>query len=224
MVAINKWDAIEKDTHSVKAFETALERHLPFLEFVPRVFISAKTGQRVEKLFEVVQATFDNFNRRVPTWQFNKWLMALQQRVQAPTHRGRKLKMSYGAQLSVRPPKFVIIVNQLGATKASYQRFVVAQIRETWQFDGSPIRLEFKKKQSKRKRTATQVTDSPVVSTGDETLDLLLGEAHDDPETRALQASLLQPDDDDEFYEDDDAEAEEPAQDDLAGDWDDDNG
>lgn len=224
VVAINKWDAIEKDTHSVKAFETALERHLPFLEFVPRVFISAKTGQRVEKLFEVVQATFDNFNRRVPTWQFNKWLMALQQRVQAPTHRGRKLKMSYGAQLSVRPPKFVIIVNQLGATKASYQRFVVAQIRETWQFDGSPIRLEFKKKQSKRKRTATQVTDSPVVSTGDETLDLLLGEAHDDPETRALQASLLQPDDDDEFYEDDDAEAEEPAQDDLAGDWDDDNG
>ncbi len=224
VVAINKWDAIEKDTHSVKAFETALERHLPFLEFVPRVFISARTGQRVEKLFEVVQATFDNFNRRVPTWQFNKWLMALQQRVQAPTHRGRKLKMSYGAQLSVRPPKFVIIVNQLGATKASYQRFVVAQIRETWAFDGSPIRLEFKKKQSKRKRTAAQVTDSSVVSTGDETLDLLLGEAHDDPETRALQASLLQPDDDDEFYEDDDAEAEEPADDDLTGDWDDDNG
>ncbi|MBM4342391.1 MAG: ribosome biogenesis GTPase Der [Deltaproteobacteria bacterium] len=224
VVAINKWDAIEKDTHSTKAFEAALERHLPFLEYVPRVFISARTGQRVERLFEVVHATFDNFNRRVPTWQFNRWLMALQQRVQAPTHRGRKLKMSYGAQLSVRPPKFVIIVNQLHATKASYQRFLTAQIREAWEFDGSPIRLEFKKKQSKRKRTA-QAAEPQVATTGDETLDFLLHETLDDPETQALQASLLQPDDDDEFYadEDDDDAPPDDAADDLAGDWDDDD-
>ncbi|MSQ83462.1 MAG: ribosome biogenesis GTPase Der [Myxococcales bacterium] len=226
VVAINKWDAIEKDTNSTKAYEQALERHLPFLEHTPKVFISALSGQRVEKLFDTVHTVFDNFNRRVPTHQFNRWLMALQQRVQAPTHRGRTLKMHYGAQLTVRPPKFVIIVNLPQATKASYQRFLMAQIRENWEFTGVPIRLEMKKKTQKRKRTAAAMTPGhdALAMTGDETLDALLLEGRYDPELAALQEAMMADDEDDDFYDDDDEDdPSPPAGKNLADDWADDD-
>ena len=106
-----------------------------------------------------------------------------------------------------------------------FRQFLLAQIRENWEFTGSPLRVEFKKKQSKRKRTvATQVAETAALSTGDETLDLLLQEGADDPQLRALQAGLLEPDEDDEFYdpEDDSEEAAEPVAD-VVGEWDDDD-
>ncbi len=207
VVAINKWDAVEKDTHTARTYDLDLERHLPFLEHVPKVTISAKTGQRMDRLFDTVQTVFESFNRRVPTHKFNKWLMALQDRVQPPTYRARKLKMHYGAQLTVRPPKFVIICNFPQAISAAYERFLLAQIREEWQFIGTPLRLELKKKaQKKRKYAERAVVPGTTISTGDDDLDAVLRMDADDPEVAALQAAMMAMPDDDE----------------LEGDWDED--
>jgi len=192
VVAINKWDAVEKDTHTARGYEIDLARHLPFLEQVPKVFISARTGQRVDRLVDTVQRTFDNFNRRVPTHAFNTWLLALQSRTQPPSHRGRRLKMHYGAQLAVRPPKFVILVNLPEAISAAYERFLMAQIRDEWDFFGSPIRLELKKK-ARRKKGAPRPAALPP-PTGDADLDALLSDPSD-PEAAALHEAMFGTDD-----------------------------
>ena len=151
VVAVNKWDAIEKDTNTVRAYERDLETQMPYLTHAPKVTVSAKTGQRVDKLFEQVRVAYENFNRRVPTSKFNAWLFDLQERVQPPTFRGKKLRMYYGAQLAVRPPHFVIQCNTLGAISPSYEKFLISQIRQEWDFLGSPVRLSLKKKQARRK-------------------------------------------------------------------------
>ncbi|MBI5607664.1 MAG: ribosome biogenesis GTPase Der [Deltaproteobacteria bacterium] len=171
VVAVNKWDAVEgKDSKLSRGYELDLERIMPFLSYCPKVFLSAKTGQRVEKTFETVEKVYENFNRRVPTHQFNKWLIALQERVQPPTFRGRKLRMYYGAQLAVRPPKFVISVNMLGAISPAYQRFLINQIRETWDFEGVPIRLDLKKKPERKARRVTEALAVSAVTGEDPTL------------------------------------------------------
>lgn len=202
VIAINKWDAVEgKDGKSVLAFQADLERVMPFVAHCPKVFISAKTGQRVEKLFDVAREAFTAFNRRIPTHKFNKFLVALQQRLQPPTYRGRSLKMSYGAQLSVRPPRFVILVNLLGACSPAYERFVISRIREEWDFMGSPVRLEMRKKpeRKKRKLSDAQVAALAATQPGDEEawLEVL---AH-------APAGVLDDDDDmsDDWDEEDDA-------------------
>lgn len=172
VVAINKWDAVEgKDGKSVLSYEADLERVMPFVAHCPKVFISAKTGQRVEKLLDTALLAYEAFNRRIPTHQFNKFLIGLQQKIlQPPTYRGRSLKMSYGAQLSVRPPRFVILVNLLGAISPSYERFLISRIREEWDFAGSPVRLELRKKpqRKKKKLTDAQVAAAAATQPGDE--------------------------------------------------------
>lgn len=172
VIAVNKWDAVEgKDGKSILGFEADLERVMPFVAHCPKVFISAKTGQRVEKLLDVALQAYEAFNRRIPTHQFNKFLIALQQKVlQPPTYRGRSLKMSYGAQLSVRPPRFVILVNLLGAISPSYERFLISRIREEWDFAGSPVKLELRKKpqRKKKKLTEAQVAAAAATQPGDE--------------------------------------------------------
>jgi GTP-binding protein len=168
VVAINKWDAVEnKDSKITKSYEAELEFAMPFVSHCPKVFISARTGQRVERLFDTVTAVYANFNRRVPTAQFNKWLIALQQRHQPPTYRGRSLRMYYGAQLSVRPPRFVIVVNTLGAISPAYERFLIAQIRDNWDFAGTPIRLELKKKPARKPKRQEREILQPVASEDD---------------------------------------------------------
>ena len=151
VIAINKWDAIEKDTHTVKQYETNLGEQMPFLTFAPCVTISAKTGQRVDKLWETVERVFDNFNRRIGTGELNRWIAKLQVEHQPPTYRGRSLRIYYGAQLTFRPPQLVFLVNTLGAISPAYERFLISQLRETWDLEGSPIRIRLRKKaQTKR--------------------------------------------------------------------------
>ncbi len=151
VIAINKWDAIEKDGKTVKAYETTLREELPFMAHVPCVTISAKTGQRVDKLWGTVQHVFENFNRKIGTGELNRWLAKLQIEHQPPTHRGRGLRIYYGAHLSVRPPQLVFLVNSLAAISPAYERFLIAQLRATWELEGAPVRLRLRKKSSKKK-------------------------------------------------------------------------
>ena len=151
VIAINKWDAIEKDGKTVKLFEQTLREELPFMAHVPCVTISAKTGQRVDKLWATVQRVFENFNRKIGTGELNRWLAKLQIEHQPPTHRGRGLRIYYGAQLSLRPPQLVFLVNSLAAISPAYERFLIAQLRATWELEGAPVRLRLRKKSSKKK-------------------------------------------------------------------------
>lgn len=151
VIAINKWDAIEKDGKTVKLFEQTLREELPFMAHVPCVTISAKTGQRVDKLWATVQRVFENFNRKIGTGELNRWLAKLQIEHQPPTHRGRGLRIYYGAQLSLRPPQLVFLVNSLAAISPAYERFLIAQLRANWELEGAPVRLRLRKKSSKKK-------------------------------------------------------------------------
>ena len=221
VVAVNKWDAIEKDTNTVKSYERDLETQMPFLNHAPKVTVSAKTGLRVDKLFAQVRTTYDNFNRRVPTSQFNKWLFGLQERMQPPTFRGKKLRMYYGAQLAVRPPHFVIQCNTLGAISPSYEKFLIGQIREQWDFLGAPVRLSLKKKQARRKSKfdAAQLQQEQGNDIGFDPDRWLM-----DEDAMAAQAHMdaAEYDDDDDFDDDDDDApvAAGPA---ARGDWADDD-
>jgi GTP-binding protein len=169
VVCVNKWDAIEKETRTMAAYEHALGQQLPFLDHAPKVFLSAKTGQRVDKLMGAVREAFDAFNCRVPTAAFNKWLIALQQHHQPPTHRGRALKMYYGHQIGVRPPQFLIQVNRLDAMSPAYERFFMAQMRENWGLGGTPLKLQFRPKPPRKPKTRTVAAfeDEPLDEAAD---------------------------------------------------------
>ncbi len=202
VIAINKWDLVEKETMTMKGYEMALEEQMPFLAHMPRVFISAKNGQRVDKLMETVRSTFDNFNRRVPTAEFNRFLINLMATHQPPTYRGRPLKMYYGNQLGVRPPQFVVQVNTLGAISPAYEKFLLAQMREKWELYGTPIRLRLKEKVRKpRKQAQFQLKDGQL----NEKLDDGLDESDDDARivhtshSNQFMEFEVEDDDDDEF-------------------------
>ena len=152
VVAVNKWDLVDKTTMTMKGYEIALADQMPFLHDVPSVFISAKSGQRVENLFEKVREVYAAFNLRIGTGELNRWLNALQESHQAPTYRGKSLRMYYAAQVGVRPPQFVIQVNTLGAISPAYERFLTAQMRQKWELLGAPIKLRLKKKAARRAR------------------------------------------------------------------------
>lgn len=152
VVAVNKWDLVDKTTMTMKGYELALADWMPFLSHVPSVFISAKSGQRVENLFEKVREVYACFNRRIGTGELNRWLNALQDSHQAPTYRSKSLRMYYAAQVGVRPPQFVIQVNTLGAISPAYERFLMGQMRQQWDLLGTPLKLRLKKKAARRAR------------------------------------------------------------------------
>ncbi len=205
VIAINKWDAIEKDTKTVKAYEMTLREELPFMAHVPAVTISAKTGQRVEKLWSTVQRVFENFNRKIGTGELNRWLAKLQIDHQPPTHRGRSLRIYYGAQLSLRPPQLVFLVNSLAAISPAYERFLIAQLRGTWDLEGAPVRLRLRKKSSKKKvgqkfqseRGATRETPELEYDDAFDGRELADHELEGDEEWRNPEASHPFADDDD---------------------------
>ena len=191
VIAINKWDAIEKDGKTAKLYEQTLREQLPFLAHVPCVTISAKTGQRVDKLWANVQTVFENFNRRIGTGELNRWIAKLQVEHQPPTYRGKSLRIYYGAQLSLRPPQFVFLVNTLGAISPAYERFLIAQLRQHWELEGAPVRMRLRKKaQTKRVGAKFQSErgaprESPDQSVDDDAFDasdLEAGEEWQNPE------------------------------------------
>jgi len=140
-VAVNKWDAIEKNDKTMQEYRARLEEDFSFMSYVPFIFISAKTGQRVEKLFEMIKFVADQNSMRISTGMLNDVLAYATARVQPPSDKGRRLKIYYMTQASTKPPTFVMFVNRADLFHFSYQRYIENQIRTTFGLEGTPVRF-----------------------------------------------------------------------------------
>ncbi len=141
IVAVNKWDAIDKTDKTMEEFKTKLQNDFSFMSYVPFVFISAKTGQRVPKLFEMINFVHQQNSIRISTGMLNDVLSYATTRVQPPSDKGKRLKIYYMTQPSTNPPTFVIFVNKAELFHFSYQRYIENQIRSTFGLEGTPVRF-----------------------------------------------------------------------------------
>jgi GTP-binding protein len=141
IVVVNKWDAIEKDDHTMDEYRKKLENDFSFMSYAPFLFISAKTGQRVDKLFELINRVAHYNSMRVTTGALNDLLAHATARVQPPSDKGKRLKIYYMTQASSAPPTFVCFVNKAELFHFSYQRYLENQIRESFVMEGTPIRI-----------------------------------------------------------------------------------
>ena len=141
VLAVNKWDAIEKDDKTIYKFSRQLDETLSFIPYAEKVFISAKTGLRIDKLFDSIQQTEESQNKRVPTGVLNDVLYEAMSLNQPPSDKGRRLKIYYMTQIGVKPPTFVIFVNDKKLMHYSYTRYIEIQIRENFGFSGTPLQF-----------------------------------------------------------------------------------
>ncbi len=141
IIAVNKWDAVEKDSYTMDKMRKQLEEDFSFMSYAPILFISAKTGQRLDKLFETIQYVDVQNGTRISTGALNEMLARSTARVQPPSDKGKRLKIFYITQSSTRPPTFVAFVNQKALFHFSYQRYIENQIRENFGLTGTPMRL-----------------------------------------------------------------------------------
>ena len=141
IVVVNKWDAVEKDGNTMREYKEKLAVDFAFMKFAPFVFISAKTGPRVDRLFEQIAYVYAQSTMRISTGKLNEILGAATARVQPPTDKGKRLKIYYMTQASVCPPTFVFFVNNAQLFHFSYQRYLENQIREVFGLEGTPVRF-----------------------------------------------------------------------------------
>ena len=141
VIAVNKWDAVEKDGKTMQEYEAKLKVDFSFMSYAPFIFISAKTGQRLDKLFELIKYVNEQNAMRISTGKLNDVLATATARVQPPTDKGKRLKIYYITQASTRPPTFVSFVNKAELYHFSYQRYIENQIRETFGLVGTPVRM-----------------------------------------------------------------------------------
>ena len=141
IVVVNKWDAVEKDGNTMREYKEKLAVDFAFMKFAPFVFISAKTGQRVDRLFAQIAYVYAQSTMRISTGKLNEILGAATARVQPPTDKGKRLKIYYMTQASVCPPTFVFFVNNAQLFHFSYQRYLENQIREVFGLEGTPVRF-----------------------------------------------------------------------------------
>ncbi|SFA41031.1 GTP-binding protein [Anoxybacillus pushchinoensis] len=141
VIVVNKWDAIEKDEKTMIEFEKKIRDHFQFLDYAPIVFVSAKTKQRLHKLLPIIQMVSENHAMRVQTNVLNEVLMDAIAMNPTPTHNGQRLKIYYMTQVAVKPPTFVVFVNDPELMHFSYERFLENRIRDTFGFEGTPIKI-----------------------------------------------------------------------------------
>ena len=141
IIAVNKWDAVEKDGSTMNEYRKKLENDFSFMSYAPIMFISAKTGQRIERLYEMISFVHSQNSMRISTGKLNEVLAGATARVQPPTDKGKRLKIYYMTQASTRPPTFVFFVNNSELFHFSYQRYLENQIREVFGLDGTPVRF-----------------------------------------------------------------------------------
>jgi GTP-binding protein len=152
IVAVNKWDLIEeKDSNTAVRGEQELAGRAPFLNFIPFLYISAKTGQRVTKLFEVILTVAEERRKRVPTAEVNRVLETLVNRQQPPQPVGESVRLFYASQIGIAPPRFAIVANRPDAIPESYARYLVNGFREAWAFTGAPVNVKFRRKRQARR-------------------------------------------------------------------------
>ncbi len=141
IIVVNKWDSIEKDNYTVNQFTKKIRESLAYMPYAPILFVSAKTGQRIGDLFEKILYVKNQTSMRISTGMLNDVLGEATMRVQPPTDKGRRLKIYYMTQISVAPPTFVIFCNNAELFHFSYQRYIENCLRETFGFEGTPIKL-----------------------------------------------------------------------------------
>ena len=146
IIALNKWDAVEKTAQTYESFVHTIQEAMPFLSHVPMLSLSAMTGQRVAKLFPLIDAVFAEGRRRVSTAQLNGFLQTVTRQHPAPMYRGGFVKFSFLVQTGVHPPAFIFFVNYPEGVTNSYRRYLENKLRQYFGFAGVPIRLHFRKK------------------------------------------------------------------------------
>jgi GTP-binding protein len=144
VVVVNKWDAVKKDTYTMDTFTTQVRQQLNFMDYVPVLFISAKTGQRVDKVLPLALRVQEERLVRLSTSQINRILQDAQSRHAAPSHTGRQLKIYYGTQVRSEPPTFLLYCNDPRLAHFTYQRYLENCIRESYSFLGTPVRIVFR--------------------------------------------------------------------------------
>ena len=149
IIAVNKWDAVEKDGKTMTEYRKKLMNDFSFMSYAPIIFISAKTGQRLDRLFELIKFVDEQNAMRISTGKLNDVLAAATTRVQPPTDKGRRLKIYYMTQASTRPPTFVCFVNRADLFHYSYQRYIENQIREVFGLEGTPVRFVIREREKK---------------------------------------------------------------------------
>ncbi len=150
MILVNKWDLVEKDHRTADEFTKRLEKEWQFLRYAPVLYMSGLTGQRATRVYEIAERVYENSTRRVPTPALNEKLAEWVERKPPAMKRNRRPKVRYGAQVGVQPPRFAVFVNDPQLFHFSYERYLVNRIRETWDFEGTPIKLHFRRS-SRRK-------------------------------------------------------------------------
>ena len=149
IIVVNKWDAIEKDDKTMDHMRQDIRRDLSYMTYAPIVFISALTGQRVDRLFDLINYVNDQASLRITTGMLNTVLADATARVQPPTDKGRRLKIYYMTQIGIKPPHFVCFCNDAKLFHFSYQRYLENQIRSTFGLEGTPVRMTIRQKSDK---------------------------------------------------------------------------
>lgn len=149
IIAVNKWDAVEKDGGTMTKYRQKLMNDFSFMSYAPIIFISAKTGQRIDRLFELINFVDTQNSMRISTGKLNDVLADATARVQPPTDKGRRLKIYYMTQASTRPPTFVCFVNRKDLFHYSYQRYIENQIREIFGLEGTPVKFVIREREEK---------------------------------------------------------------------------
>lgn len=149
IIAVNKWDAVEKDNHSVKEYTNRIRNVLSFMPYAEILFISAKTGQRLPKLFDVLEVVIQNHQLRIATGVLNDILTEAVAMQQPPSDKGRRLKIYYMTQVSVKPPTFVLFVNDKKLMHFSYTRYLENKLREAFGFGGTSLKFYIRERKEK---------------------------------------------------------------------------
>lgn len=149
MVIVNKWDLVEKDDKTMNKFKSDLQSNLKFLGYAEYLFISALTGQRVHKVLEMAKKCYDNYSKRIPTGVLNDVISKAVLMKEPPVVALKRLKIFYATQVAVKPPKFVFFVNDIQARHFSYERYLENQIRDSFDFKGTGIEIEYRERKDK---------------------------------------------------------------------------
>ncbi|MBP3880440.1 MAG: ribosome biogenesis GTPase Der, partial [Lachnospiraceae bacterium] len=149
VIAVNKWDAVEKDTNSVKEYSGKIRSTLSYLPYAEILFVSAETGQRLPKLFDAIELVLENQRRRIQTGILNQIMSEAVALNSPPTDKGKRLRLYYITQVSIVPPTFVIFVNDKKLMHFSYQRYIENKIRETFDFRGTSLRFIIRERSEK---------------------------------------------------------------------------
>ena len=148
VIVMNKWDLIAKDTNTINKFEDKLKEDLKFMDYFKSVYVSAKTGQRAEKIMKVAEEVYANAHTRIPTGTLNDLISDTVRANEPPSYNGRRLKVYYSSQVAVAPPTFVLFVNSCELMHFSYERFLENAIRKAFDFSGTPIKIVTREKKA----------------------------------------------------------------------------